>query len=96
MPTAIQSPQATHDVDQIVSFISRDDLSAALRWLDDVKSLFNLLATQPLMGSEINSRVFGRIRRHAHGNYVIYFRAASNGIEVVRVLHGARDHRDLI
>ncbi len=56
MPAAIQSPQARLDIDQIVTFISHDNLPAATRWLDDMKSLFNLLATQASMGDEIDSR----------------------------------------
>jgi plasmid stabilization system protein ParE len=48
------------------------------------------------MGAEIESRRYGNIRMHAHGNYVIYFRGISGGIEIVRVLHGARDHRRLV
>jgi toxin ParE1/3/4 len=96
MPTAIQSPQARLDIDQIVTFISRDSLPAASHWLDNMKTLFGLLATQPFMGAEIDSRRYGKIRRHAHGNYVVYFRGINDGVEIVRVLHGARDHQGLI
>jgi toxin ParE1/3/4 len=31
------------------------------------------------------------LRCHPAGNYVIYYREMKNGIEIVRVLHGARD-----
>ncbi len=31
------------------------------------------------------------LRCYSVGNYVIYYRPAKDGIEVARVLHGARD-----
>lgn len=31
------------------------------------------------------------LRSHPHGNYVIFYRPIGDGIEIVRVLHGARD-----
>jgi toxin ParE1/3/4 len=31
------------------------------------------------------------LRSHPAGNYVVYYREMNGGIEIVRVLHGARD-----
>jgi toxin ParE1/3/4 len=31
------------------------------------------------------------LRSHPVGNYVIYYREMKTGIEIVRVIHGARD-----
>lgn len=36
-------------------------------------------------------RLRPNLRSHPHGSYVIFYRAVEGGIEVVRVLHGARD-----
>jgi toxin ParE1/3/4 len=32
-----------------------------------------------------------RLRGFPFGNYVIFYRPMENGVEIVRVLHGARD-----
>ena len=36
------------------------------------------------------------IRRSSVGNYVIYYRPTADGIQVLRILHGARQPEDLI
>jgi toxin ParE1/3/4 len=96
MPTVFRPSQVQRDVDGIASYIARDDPSAAYRCLDDIEAVFTLLATQPLMGTRVVSRRHGEIRQHSHGNYVIYYRPTENGVLLLRVLHGARDHRALI
>jgi toxin ParE1/3/4 len=96
MPTVVRTPAAIEDLKEIVGYIAFDNVAAAAKWLDEMEALFALLATQPLMGTELQSRRHGPIRQHAHGQYVVYFRGAGEGVEIVRVLHGARDHRSLI
>jgi toxin ParE1/3/4 len=36
------------------------------------------------------------IRRRPFGNYLIFYRVGANAIEVVHVLHGARDYERLL
>ena len=96
MPTVRRTPRVEQDLRQIVDFIAKDNLSAALSWLDETEALFRLLATQPEMGQRRQTKRFKRTRRHAHGNYVIYYRPITDGIEIFRVLHGARDQGKLL
>jgi toxin ParE1/3/4 len=96
MPTVFRPPQVQHDVDQIATYIARDDPPAARRWLANIDAIFTLLSTQPLMGTRVSSRRYGEIRQYSHGNYVIYYRPIDDGIILLRVLHGSRDHRSLI
>lgn len=57
--------------------------------------LFDLMALQPHMGERFRGRL-GEYRRISEGNYVIYFRPLVNGVQIHRVIPGARDHRELI
>jgi toxin ParE1/3/4 len=36
------------------------------------------------------------VRRSSVGNYVIYYRPIEDGIQVLRILHGARQPEDLV
>ena len=36
------------------------------------------------------------VRRSSVGNYVIYYRPIHHGIQVLRILHGARQPEDLV
>lgn len=91
-----RTPRAQRDIEQVVRHISQDNLSAAVKWLEDTEAFFLLLAAQPHMGEMIRSRRFGNVRRHSRGSYVIYHRPITGGVEVLRILHGARDHQRLI
>jgi toxin ParE1/3/4 len=64
--------------------------SAADRFLDTLYERFLLLAGQPLLG-QARSELALNLRSLPVGNYVIFYRPIDDGIEVVRVLHGARD-----
>jgi toxin ParE1/3/4 len=88
--------EAESDVAQITQHIAQDNLNAATAWITELQSLCALLATHPAIGENLRSRRFGMVRRHAFGNYVIYYRPADEGVLVLRVIHGAREQRKLI
>jgi toxin ParE1/3/4 len=91
MAEAHKTSDAVADLLQIVDRISRDNLTAALVWLDQMENLFHLLATQPAMGEKVQTQRYGEVRRHVVGNYLIYYWAMGTSIEILRVVHGARD-----
>jgi toxin ParE1/3/4 len=90
MARIVQDADAEADLVQIWFYIARDNSTAADRLLDRIAKSLELLATQPRSGQEWNELSPG-IRRFAVGNYVILYRPLDDGIQVVRVLHGARD-----
>lgn len=97
MPQVLRTPEAVDDLLGIVVEIAADNPRAAVRWIDGVEHVFYLLSTQPLMGERFRRRTnSGEVRRHVFGNYVIYYRPLSDGVEVYRILHGARDHERLV
>lgn len=55
--------QAEQDLQQIVEGIARENLAAAVRWLDEAEALFRLLATQPAIGQRMKTRRMGEVRR---------------------------------
>jgi toxin ParE1/3/4 len=93
MPKSIRTREATDDLEGIVRYIARDNLSAALAWLDQMESLFRLLATQPEMGERVATRRYGDCRRYVAGSYVVYYWAIREGVEILHVVHGAREER---
>jgi toxin ParE1/3/4 len=96
MANVVRTPRADQDLGQVVRYIAKDNLSAAVSWLDEVEALFQLLATQPEMGQRWQSKSLGEVRRLAHGKYVIYYLPIADGVEIVRVLHGAREQGRLL
>lgn len=83
-------PQAAEDIAEVWEHIAEDNLAAADRWVDQLDEQFRLLATQPLMGRARNE-LSPRLRSFPFGRYVIFYEPLDDGLDVVRLLHSARD-----
>ena len=88
------SPQAEADVQDIAAYIAQDNFSAAMRWLDQVDEKAKRLGEIPKLGTAVSSRP--GLRMFPLGNYLILYREVKIGIEVVRVVHGARQWQKLL
>lgn len=94
MARAIRTASANDDVLAIAAFIAADKPSAAIRWLDDLDETIARLACQPYLGEAVEHLAPG-MRRHCFGNYLLFYLPIDDGIELRRVLHGARQIEDL-
>ena len=90
MPQVTRRPLAETDILEIWDYIADDSLTAADRWVDHLDEQFRMLATQPMMGRARDELAPG-VRSFPFGRYVVFYVPLTNGIDVVRVLHGARD-----
>ena len=70
--------------------LAANNVSAAERLANDLRAATQLLATRPLIGKA--RREFGAgIRSFPVRDYVLVYRPILDGVELVRVVHGARD-----
>ncbi|HNI36784.1 MAG TPA: type II toxin-antitoxin system RelE/ParE family toxin [Pseudomonadales bacterium] len=83
-------PQAEIDVLDIWSYIAEDSVTEADHWVDRLDECLATWATQPLMGRP-RDELAAQLRSLAFGHYVLFALPLPDGIDVVRVLHGARD-----
>jgi toxin ParE1/3/4 len=90
MPRVTRRPQAAADIFEIWDYIADDNVTAADRWVDQLDEQLELLATQPAMG-RARDELAPRVRSFPFGRYVIFYQPIDDGIDVVRILHGARD-----
>ena len=90
MPRVTRRPLAAADILDIWDHIAEDSLPAADRRVDRLGSELALLATQPTMGRAREELALG-VRSFPFGRYVIFYVPLDDGIDVARVLHGARD-----
>jgi len=86
--------QAGRDLEEIEAFIALDNPDAAARLLLSIHEKCALISRQPQMGGS-RFDLSPDLRGFPVGNYLIFYRPASDGIEVIRVLHGARDIPEL-
>jgi toxin ParE1/3/4 len=84
------SPASREDLREILDRIAIDKPGAALRHVEKLEDACRALARNPELGTARDDLMAG-VRIWSVGNYAIFFRSAQDGIEVIRVVHGARD-----
>lgn len=88
------SPKAISDIQSVTTFIGRDSKRAAQQWAVDVTEKFRIIGRSPKIGV-LRPELGQTQRTFPFGNYLIFYRELSNGVEVLRVLHAARHWQDL-
>jgi len=89
------------DLYDLAEYISRDDLDAAIRFLDAVEETFRFLAESSDVGNPCHFRrptLAGMKRWHVRGfpKHLIFYFATEDEVEIVRVLHAARDWQSIL
>lgn len=82
---------ARSDLREIRDQISKDDADAAVRVIKRLRDRARLLAESPRMGRQRGGDLRSGLRSFPVGSYVLFYRPRSDGIVLIRVLHGARD-----
>ncbi|MGH6839464.1 MAG: type II toxin-antitoxin system RelE/ParE family toxin [Methylocella sp.] len=90
MPRILIRPRAENDLAEIWDFIAEDSQARADSFLDRLDQNFHGLAGAPHLG-RARGELSPKLRSFPFGRYVIFYLPLPDGIEIVRVLHGARD-----
>ncbi|MBI2503037.1 MAG: type II toxin-antitoxin system RelE/ParE family toxin [Candidatus Latescibacteria bacterium] len=89
-------PQADRDIDALFVYLAQDNPDAADRFLSAVQEAFELLVEMPQIGSlqQFDHQALKDLRRwpvKGFEKHLIFYQLIVNRIEIVRVLHAARD-----
>jgi toxin ParE1/3/4 len=90
MSVIIKRPRAKADIVEIWGYIAEDSEERADAFIDAIDQKLHTLAELPNIGRSRSELAEG-LRSFPFGRYVIFYLVIPAGIEVVRVLHGARD-----
>lgn len=86
----VRTPRARRDLIEIWLFIAKDNEPAADRLLDRIDEVLRMLAGNPKAG-RMRPELADGLRSFPIGTYVLFYRPARAGIELIRVLHGRHD-----
>ncbi len=86
--------EAENDLIEIWLYIAADNQEAATCVLHSFDKKFQLLAKNSKLGSA-RPDIAPDLRYFVEGNYLILYRESAEGIEIVRVVHGARSLKSL-
>ena len=92
MAQVIKTPQAELDLTDIWLYVAEDSEQAASELLRRIDRIASDLAQMPQRGTPREELTAGiGLRSVPVGNYLIFYRPIEPGIEILRVLHAARD-----
>ncbi|MGB6042080.1 MAG: type II toxin-antitoxin system RelE/ParE family toxin [Pirellulales bacterium] len=95
MARLVIAPLAEQDLGDILTYIARDKPEAAVKWVQKIREKCAFLADNPEIGERRPELKTGEFLGSLVGSYVIFYRPIDAGIEIARVVHGARDTRNL-
>ena len=92
----VLSPLARQDLLDIWEHIALDDIDAADRLVDELEDAMRKLASMPEMGHFRDALGDRSHRFWPVGNHLVVYHHETRPLEIVRVLHGARDVAGLL
>jgi toxin ParE1/3/4 len=75
---------------EIWEYIAEDNETAADKTLREIDAQCHVVGQYPKIGRD-RSDIVPDVRSFPVGNYLIFYRETGQGIEIIRVLHGARN-----
>ena len=100
--TVVKLPPAVRDLDEATEFIqSQSEPERAIRFLREADATLKRLSGMPGIGviHDSGDPLLADIRVSPvsrHKNFLVFYRPVTEGIVVLRVLHGARDLPSLL
>ena len=89
-------PEARQDLVEIADYLAQDSLSPSDRFLEAADKTFEFLGSMPDIGSpwESENPALAGLRVwpvSGFKRYLVFYRSTEDSIQIVRVLHAARD-----
>jgi toxin ParE1/3/4 len=88
-------PQAEKDIASIALFIAADNPRAAQKWADGIQASCRRIGDMPGIGAA-RPQVAPGLRILPVGNYLILYIDTKNNVDILRVVHGARDQSNWV
>ncbi len=87
---------AVADLESIGDWIAADSPAMALAFVDLLRERCLQLGEMPLAFPVVPRFEKWNVRRRPVGDYLVFYRATGSRVEVLHVLHGARDYEPIL
>jgi toxin ParE1/3/4 len=92
----VVTDEALADLKQIGRFIANDNPDRAESFVAELYDRCQGLGAAPRAFPFIPNWEDRGIRRRSHGNYLIFYRISHDAVEIIHILHGARDYEAIL
>ena len=90
------SEAAEADIEAIGDWIAQENPTRALTFAQELRQRCQTLSDMPRGYPLVPRYEHTGVRRRLHGNYLIFYRIVGKRIQVLHVLHGARDYEPIL
>lgn len=90
MARVVRSNRAQRDLEEILDYLDGQSEDAAERYATRLDEACERHAEHPQIGAKAEEYAPG-LRVFTVWNYAVFYRCIDGGIEVIRLIHGARD-----
>lgn len=87
---------ALDDIFHIGLSIKQDNPARAASFVDELYRSCREVGFMPHAFPLPHGHAVSGIRRRVHGNYLIFYRIGPEAVEILRVLHGAREYDQIL
>jgi plasmid stabilization system protein ParE len=88
--------EAESDLEEIATYVAQQSPQSALKLVRELKEKCESLPDAPRAYPLVPRYEHLGIRRRPFGQFLIFYRIGSDAIEVIHILHGARDYESLL
>jgi toxin ParE1/3/4 len=88
--------EAERGLEAIGDFIARDNPMRAISYVEELREKAHGLADIPGAFPLIAGFERQGVRRRVHCDYLIFYRECDDRIEIIHILHGARDYEAIL
>ena len=88
--------EAEADLEQIATYVAEQSPRSALELVRELRERCESLVDAPRGYPLVPRYEHLGIRRRPFGRFLIFYRAGTDAIEVIHILHGARDYEFLL
>ncbi len=85
------TPQAIDDLDDIAGYIALDNPKRALSFSRELRQSAQNIGDMPYGFPLVDRDRSEEVRHKPHGNYTIFYCIHREQVEILHILHGARD-----
>jgi toxin ParE1/3/4 len=88
--------EAEADLDQIATYVAAQSSASALKIVRELRERCESLLDAPRGYPLVPRYEHLGVRRRPFGRFLIFYRVSDHTIEVIHILHGARDYERLL
>jgi toxin ParE1/3/4 len=92
----ILTSAAEAELEAIGDWIERDNPDRALTFIRELRRACETLVEMPRGYALVPRYEHTGIRRRVHSNYLIFYRIVPDAVEILHILHGARDYEPIL